>query len=54
MVQLSPCKHPLCVKDVVLHEAHQNDSSYLRELKWTNFQCITQEFSTVGGYTEDL
>ena len=22
--------------------------------QWTNFQCITQEFSTVGGNTEDL
>ena len=31
-------------------EAHQNDHSYVCELS----QSTTQEFSMVGGYTEDL
>ena len=32
--------------DVVTPKAHQNDHSY--------FRFTTQEFSMVGGYTEDL
>ena len=55
MVQLSPCKHPLCAKDVVLHKVHQNDCSYLRELSGLTFSALHKnKFSTVGGYTEDL
>ena len=35
-----PCKHPLCAKDVVLHKAHQNDRSYLRELSGLTFSAL--------------
>ena len=35
---------------VMAPEAHQNDHSYVCELS----RSTTQEFSMVGGYTEDL
>ena len=40
MVQLSLCKHPICAKDVVVHEAHQNDRSYLHELSGLTFSAL--------------
>ena len=40
--------------DVVAPEAHQNYRSYVRELSGPTFDSTTQEFSMVGGYTEDF
>ena len=40
--------------DVLAPEAYQNGRSYVRELSGPTFEFTTQEFSMVGGYTEDL
>ena len=45
MVPLSSCKHPLCAKDVVMHEVHQNDRSYVCELSGLTFGALHKNFA---------
>ena len=42
------------MSDVMAPEANQNDRSYERELSGHTFDSHTQEFSVMGGYTENL
>ena len=39
--------------DVVVHEVHHNDHSYVCELSRSTFSSLCKKFSMVGGYTED-
>ena len=38
----------------MVSEVHQDDHSYVLELSGPTFRFTMQEFSMVGGYTEDL